>query len=71
MRPFGNFLQDQSKSEASDALTASGRAPVFARKVNAQAQKGGFLALYMCNFTVKWDHWETSLFGYRNSGACR
>ena len=51
--------------------TALGRAPVFARKVNAQAQKGGFLALYMCNFTVKWDHWETSLFGYRNSGACR
>lgn len=51
--------------------TAMGKAPLFAREVNAQAQKGGFLALYMCNFTVKWDDWETSLFGYRNSGACR
>lgn len=51
--------------------TAMGMAPVFAREVNAHAQKGGFLALYMCNFTVKWDDWETSLFGYRNSEACR
>ena len=51
--------------------TALGKAPVFAREVNAHAQKGGFLALYMCNFTVKWDDWETSLFGYRNSEACR
>lgn len=47
------------------------QAPVFAREVNATSQKGGFLALYMCNFTVKWDDWETSLFGYRNSEACR
>lgn len=47
------------------------QAPVFARDVNAIGQKGGFLALYMCNFTVTWDDWETSLFGYRNSGACR
>ena len=51
--------------------TALGMAPVFAREVNAHAQKGGFLALYMCNFTVKWDDWETSLFGYRNSETCR
>lgn len=51
--------------------TAMGMAPVFAREVNAHAQKGGFLALYMCNFTVKWDDWETSLFGYRNSETCR
>lgn len=54
---------------AFDAALA--KAPVFAREVNAHAQKGGFLALYMCNFTIKWDDWETSLFGYRNSGACR
>lgn len=47
------------------------QAPVFAREVNAIAQKGGFLSLYMCNFTVKWDDWEASLFGYRNSEACR
>ncbi|HJC60039.1 MAG TPA: MCE family protein [Candidatus Dietzia intestinigallinarum] len=47
------------------------QAPVFAREVNAISQKGGFLALYMCNFTVKWDDWETSLFGYQNSEACR
>lgn len=51
--------------------TALGKAPLFAREVNAQAQKGGFLALYMCNFTVKWDDWETSLFGYQNSETCR
>ncbi|MBB1032132.1 MCE family protein [Dietzia sp. SLG310A2-38A2] len=51
-----------------EALAA---APVFAREVNATGQKGGFLALYMCNFTVKWDDWETSLFGYRNSWSCR
>ncbi|MDV8000020.1 MCE family protein [Rhodococcus sp. IEGM 1408] len=51
--------------------TALGKAPLFAREVNAQAQKGGFLSLYMCNFTVKWDDWETSLFGYRNSEVCR
>lgn len=50
---------------------AMAKAPVFAREVNAHAQKGGFLSLYMCNFTIKWDAWETSLFGYRNSGACR
>ena len=54
---------------AFDAALA--KAPAFAREVNQHAQKGGFLALYMCNFTVKWDAWETSLFGYRNSGACR
>lgn len=54
---------------AFDAALA--QAPVFAREANALGQKGGFLALYMCNFTVKWDDWETSLFGYRNSGACR
>ena len=54
---------------AFDAALA--QAPAFAREVNAIGQKGGFLALYMCNFTVKWDDWETSLFGYRNSGACR
>ena len=47
------------------------QAPVFAREANAIGQKGGFLSLYMCNFTVKWDDWETSLFGYRNSEACR
>ena len=54
---------------AFDAALAE--APVFARDVNAIGQKGGFLALYMCNFTIKWDDWETSLFGYQNSGACR
>lgn len=54
---------------AFDAALAA--APTFAREVNATAQKGGFLALYMCNFTVKWDDWETSLFGYQNSRVCR
>ncbi|NLD85179.1 MAG: MCE family protein [Actinomycetales bacterium] len=54
---------------AFDAALA--QAPVFAREVNATSQKGGFLSLYMCNFTVKWDAWETSLFGYQNSEACR
>lgn len=54
---------------AFDAALAA--APTFAREVNATAQKGGFLSLYMCNFTVKWDDWETSLFGYRNSRVCR
>lgn len=50
---------------------ALAQAPTFAREVNATSQKGGFLSLYMCNFTVKWDDWETSLFGYRNSQVCR
>lgn len=52
-----------------DAAMAA--APTFAREVNAVSQKGGFLSLYMCNFTVKWDDWETSLFGYANSRVCR
>lgn len=47
------------------------QAPVFAREVNTIGQKGGFLSLYMCNFTVKQGDWEASLFGYRNSEACR
>lgn len=48
-----------------------GRVPTFARGVNALTRKGGFLSLYMCNFTVSWDGMQVNPFGHQNSEVCR
>ncbi|UVE93963.1 MlaD family protein [Dietzia sp. B32] len=48
-----------------------GRVPGFAREVNALTRKGGFLSLYMCNFTVSWDGMQANPFGHQNSEVCR
>lgn len=47
------------------------RLPQFADAINRAGQYGGFVSLYLCNFTIKIASAEANIFGSRHSEVCR
>ncbi|MGB3709998.1 MlaD family protein [Gordonia sp. (in: high G+C Gram-positive bacteria)] len=47
------------------------RLPVMADKINHAGRYGGFMSLYMCNFTLKAGGLEANIFGTSHSKMCR
>ncbi|MBM7367279.1 MlaD family protein [Gordonia hydrophobica] len=45
--------------------------PVMADKINHAGRYGGFMSLYMCNFTLKAGGAEANIFGTSHSAMCR
>lgn len=45
--------------------------PVMAAKINASGRYGGFMMLYLCNFTLKAFDLEANIFGPQHSSVCR
>ncbi|MGV0654131.1 MlaD family protein [Mycolicibacterium thermoresistibile] len=45
--------------------------PEFGDAVNRAGQYGGFVSLYLCNFTIKIARHEANIFGSRHSPVCR
>jgi len=48
-----------------------GTLPQFADSVNRSTSYGGFVSLYLCNFTLKIAKHEANIFGHRHSEVCR
>lgn len=48
-----------------------GRLPEFADAVNRASSYGGFVSLYLCNFTIKIAKHEANIFGHRHSEVCQ
>lgn len=44
--------------------------PQFADSVNRASSYGGFVSLYLCNFTIKISRHEANIFGRRHSEVC-
>ena len=45
--------------------------PSFADAINRSTSYGGFVSLYLCNFTLKIAKHEANIFGHRHSEVCR
>ena len=45
--------------------------PIMADKINHAGRYGGFMSLYMCNFTLKAGGLEANIFGTSHSNMCR
>jgi len=48
-----------------------GNLPQFADAVNRASSYGGFVSLYLCNFTIKIAKHEANIFGRRHSEVCQ
>lgn len=44
--------------------------PVLAQKINQSGRYGGFMMLYLCNFTLKVGGFEANIFGARHTKVC-
>ena len=44
--------------------------PPFADAINRSTSYGGFVSLYLCNFTLKIAKHEANIFGHRHSEVC-
>ena len=47
-----------------------GRLPGFADAINRASSYGGFMSLYLCNFTIKIARHEANIFGSRHTEGC-
>lgn len=47
-----------------------GNLPQFADAINRTSSYGGFVSLYLCNFTIKIAKHEANIFGHRHSEVC-
>ena len=47
-----------------------GKLPEFGDAINRSSSYGGFVSLYLCNFTIKIARHEANIFGRRHSEVC-
>ncbi|MDY6995718.1 MAG: MlaD family protein [Actinomycetota bacterium] len=58
----------EANTEEFDALV--GQLPAFADSINRATSYGGFVSLYLCNFTLKIAKHEANIFGRRHTEVC-
>jgi len=65
-----NAMLENWQGNAPEFTRLLGNLPQFGDAVNRSSQYGGFVSLYLCNFTIKVAKHEANIFGRRHSEVC-
>ena len=66
----GTCLRRIESAMQREGLSLLTRLPEFGDAINRTSSYGGFVSLYLCNFTLKIAKHEANIFGHRHSEVC-